>query len=250
MLLCDTNWVCGAVTSYRLSKCDNTSHSPLLDEVWLTLSFNSARAGMCSDWIDELRTGWELAGTKKPGSVRLPGEKGVRIRNGESVSSDSFQINLQYWLFRSVFLWLNFTLLFVWDPFWSFAFLSFNFSLISIHHNSLSLLFLSYISLLYHFPHLLASSHSLSYFPLHFLLLFHRLHLSVPFFLFMSVFRYQRDMALQPTVTLVRFVVWPLVMEELRPSGLPAVQKAPPDEHCTHHPPQESSRMVSRTAPL
>lgn len=64
----------------------------------------------------------------------------------------------------------------------------------------------------------------------------------------MCVFRSQRGTAVQPTVVLVRFVAWPLVMEE-QSSGPLEVQKAPPDERCTRHPPQEPSRRVSTHTP-
>ena len=145
------------------------------------------------------------------------GKRGRGIRNGESMSSDFCQIRLRHRLFTSSFLWLHFILFFFFSMITSEALLSLSFLHISLPHSLLpSPLFVS----------------SLSFWP------------------FISVFRSQRDMAVRHTVVLGRFVAWPLVMEELRSSGPLAVQRAPPDEHCTRPPPQEPSRMVSAPGPL
>lgn len=149
------------------------------------------------------------------------------------MSSDFFQISLQHCLFRSVFLWLHFILPFFFcDNFWAFAF---RFSLI---------FFPSQFSLSSLVPHLLASLRSVSYPPSRSLLPSPAFASSF-FLFFTSVFRSQRGPAVQRTVALVQFVAWPLVTEELQSSGPPAVQKAPPDEHCTRCPPQEHTRTVS-----
>lgn len=128
----------------------------------------------------------------------------------------SHQFSFDCTLFFCFFLWDHFRAA-AFLPFWIFHF-QFSYSAFP------SFTFLSHLT----FYHWLENAFSLS---------------------FWSLLRYQRVMGVQPTVAVVRSAAWRLVTEELRCTGLLAVQRAPPDEPCTHRPPQEPSRKVSSPAP-
>lgn len=52
-------------------------------------------------------------------------------------------------------------------------------------------------------------------------------------FLLLSAVRSLKVVEVNPTATLVRFVVWPLAMEEFQHLGSRPVQRAPQEKHST-----------------